>query len=114
MCSIRVDCLGWSEGLGKCGDELGDGHGSYGYDITGWALHRSQLDRAAIVLITGALQVETPDPMLWYRDGMIARGLGANARAKQSLYKALELNDRWHPTQPAEARAVLDSIARGR
>jgi hypothetical protein len=45
---------------------------------------------------------------------MIARALGANARAKQSLHKALELNDHWHPTQPAEARAVLDSIAWGR
>ena len=103
-----------NEVLAKSRAELSERHDIYGYDITAWALHRSQLDRAAIVLMSGALQLGTPDPILWYHDGMIARALGANARAKQSLHKALELNDHWHPTQPAEARAVLDSIARGR
>lgn len=103
-----------AEVLDKSRVELSDRQDVYGYDLTAWALHRSRFDRAAVVLMAGALRLSTPDAMLWFHDGMIARALGDEARAGASLRHALELNDRWHPTQPAEARATLDSIARGR
>lgn len=100
--------------LDRARADLSTRHDIYGYDLTAWALHRSQLDRAAIVLMAGALALGTPDAMLWYHDGMIARALGDNARTRRSLQRAFEINDHWHATQPAEARAVLDSIASGR
>ena len=100
--------------LARARIDLAQRHDIYGYDLTAWALHRSRFDRAAVVVMAGALQLGTPDPMLWYHDGMIARALGDNARTRQSLQRALDINDRWHATQPGEARAVLDSIANGR
>ena len=59
-----------------------------------------------------ARRLSTRDAMLFYHTGMIERALGNTRRASYFLAQALEINPQFHPTQPAEARAVLDSIER--
>ena len=84
----------------------------YGYDLLAWALHKEHRDAEARAAITQARKLGTQDAMLFYHEGMIDRALGENARARYFLTRALELNPNFHPTQPREARAVLDSISR--
>jgi lipoprotein NlpI len=59
-----------------------------------------------------ALSLGTRDAMLYFHAGMIDRSLGDTASARDRLETALAINPSWHPSQPAEARAVLDSLAR--
>ena len=54
----------------------------------------------------------TRDAMLFYHAGMIARALGDTALARARLDTALAINPYWDPTQPGEARALLDSLTR--
>jgi tetratricopeptide (TPR) repeat protein len=82
----------------------------YGYDLLAWALHKEHRDAEARVAMTEARRLGTQDAMLFYHEGMIDRALGEKARARYFLAKALELNPKFHPTQPREIRAVLDSI----
>jgi tetratricopeptide (TPR) repeat protein len=84
----------------------------YGYDLLAWALHKEHRDAEARAAITEARRLGTQDAMLFYHEGMIDRALGENTRARYFLTKALELNPKFHPTRPREARAVLDSIDR--
>ena len=84
----------------------------YGYDLLAWALHKEHRDAEAHVAMTEARRLGTQDAMMFYHEGMIDRALGENARARYFLVNALELNPQFHPTQPREIRAVLDSIAR--
>jgi tetratricopeptide (TPR) repeat protein len=86
----------------------------YGYDLHAWALHAAGRHDDAAVSMQAALALATPDATLWFHDGMIARARGDTSRARASLGHALTLNPHFHPTQPAEARAVLDSLRRGR
>ena len=59
-----------------------------------------------------ALALGTRDAMLYFHAGMIDRALGDTASARARLETALAINPWWHPSQPAEARAVLDSLSR--
>ena len=103
-----------SEVLEKARAELRVRHDVYGYDLTAWALHRAARDRDAARMMREALRLGTPDALLWFHDGMIARSLGENARAQASLEHALAINARFHPSQPDEALATLDSLRHGR
>jgi tetratricopeptide (TPR) repeat protein len=82
----------------------------YGYDLLAWALHRSGRDLEAREPMAKALGLGTQDAMLYYHAGMIDLATGDTASARVRLRRALGINPRWHPTQPAEARAVLDSL----
>lgn len=84
----------------------------YGYDLLAWALHRSGRDAEAREPMARALALGTQDAMLYYHAGMIDRATGDTASAHARLRRALTINPWWHPTQPAEARTVLDSLAR--
>jgi len=84
----------------------------YGYDLLGWALHKEHRDAEARDAMMLARRLSTRDAMLFYHTGMIERALGNTRRASYFLAQALEINPQFHPTQPAEARAVLDSIER--
>jgi tetratricopeptide (TPR) repeat protein len=84
----------------------------YGYDLLAWALHKSGRDAEARAPMTRALSLGTRDAMLYFHAGMIDRALGDTASARTRLETALAINPSWHPSQPAEARAVLDSLAR--
>jgi tetratricopeptide (TPR) repeat protein len=84
----------------------------YGYDLLAWALHKSGRDADALAPMRQALALGTRDAMLYFHAGMIARGAGNRALARARLETALSINPFWHPSQPATARAVLDSLAR--
>jgi tetratricopeptide (TPR) repeat protein len=84
----------------------------YGYDLLAWALHQSGRDAEARAPMARALALGTRDAMLFYHAGMIARALGDTASARARLDTALAINSYWHPSQPAGAQAVLDSLVR--
>jgi tetratricopeptide (TPR) repeat protein len=82
----------------------------YGYDLLAWALHKEHREVEARAAMNEARRLGTRDAMLFYHAGMIERSLGDVNRARYFLTTALAVNPKFHPTQPAEARAVLDSI----
>lgn len=94
----------------QAAEELDTRRDVYGYDLLAWALHKQGRNAEAKAAMTRALRVGTKDAMLFYHAGMIERALGENEAAKGYLRRALEVNPHFHPTQPATARAVLDSI----
>jgi tetratricopeptide (TPR) repeat protein len=98
--------------LANVESELRTRHDVYGYDLLAWALHRSGRDGDARAPMARALALGTRDAMLFYHAGMIARALGDSVAARARLDTALAINPYWHPTQPAEARALLDSLTR--
>ena len=71
-------------------------------------LYRSDQVREALDASINALAMHTRDASLLFHAGMIAAAAGDTALALHRLEQALEINPRWHPTQPAEARAVLN------
>jgi tetratricopeptide (TPR) repeat protein len=86
----------------------------YGYDLLAWALHTRGRNVAARAVMTRALAEGTQDALLFYHAGMIERALGYDAAAHHYLERALRVNPYFHPTHPAVARAVLDTLARSR
>jgi tetratricopeptide (TPR) repeat protein len=96
--------------LAKVSAEIETRRDVYGYDLLAWALHRSRQDAAAEPVMAKALALGTQDAMLFYHAGMIERTLGRDEEARNHLERALQANPYWHPFQPAEARAVLDSL----
>ena len=84
----------------------------YGYDLLAWALHKEHRDAEARAAMIEARRLGTQDALLFYHEGMIDRALGENGRARYFLTKALALNPQFHPTQPRDIRAVLDSLNR--
>jgi tetratricopeptide (TPR) repeat protein len=98
--------------LGKVEEELRTRRDIYGYDLLAWALHKAGRDADAAAPMRRALALGTRDAMLYYHAGMIDRALGDSASARTELQAALAINPYWHPTQPATAHAVLDTLAR--
>jgi tetratricopeptide (TPR) repeat protein len=98
--------------LGNVESELRTRRDIYGYDLLAWALHKSGRDAEARPPMALALSLGTRDAMLYYHAGMIDRSLGDYASARARLAIALAINPSWHPSEPAEARAVLDSLTR--
>ena len=96
--------------LAKVSAEIETRRDIYGYDLLAWALHRSGRDAEAAPVMAKALALGTQDAMLFYHAGMIHRAMGHDGEARTYLGRALEVNPYWHPFQPAEARAVLDSL----
>jgi tetratricopeptide (TPR) repeat protein len=84
----------------------------YGYDLLAWALHRSGRDLDARAPMARALALGTQDAMLYYHAGTIALANGDTVAARSRLQRALAINPWWSPAQPAETRAVLDSLSR--
>jgi tetratricopeptide (TPR) repeat protein len=98
--------------LGNVESEVRTRRDIYGYDLLAWALHKTGRDAEARTPMARALSLSTRDAMLYFHAGMIDRSLGDTASARDRLETALAINPSWHPSQPAEARAVLDSLAR--
>ena len=84
----------------------------YGYDLLAWALHASGRNDEARAPMARALALGTQDAMLYYHAGMIELASGDTAAARFHLERALAINPSWHPTQPAQVRAILDSLPR--
>jgi tetratricopeptide (TPR) repeat protein len=98
--------------LANASRELEGRRDIYGYDLLAWALHRAGRDREARAPMARALALGTQDAMLYYHAGMIALANADTTTARNRLQQALALNPWWHPAQPAETRAVLDSLSR--
>jgi Flp pilus assembly protein TadD len=98
--------------LQKVREELATRRDVYGYDLLAWALHQSGRDADALAPMRRALSLGTRDAMLYYHAGVIELAAGDSTAARSSLASALAINPFWHPTQPATARALLDSLAR--
>jgi tetratricopeptide (TPR) repeat protein len=84
----------------------------YGYDLLAWALHAAGRDQEARAPMARALAMGTHDAMLAYHAGVIALAVGDTTAARIQLRRALAINPWWHPTQPAGARALLDTLDR--
>jgi tetratricopeptide (TPR) repeat protein len=97
--------------LAKVRAELRSRRDIYGYDLLAWALHRSGRDEEARAAMQHALALGTRDALLFHHAGMIERSLGHDDDARRYLEAALATNPSWDPFRPAEARAVLDSLA---
>ena len=82
----------------------------YGWDLLGWALHRAGRDAEAREAMVRALAMGTRDPMLYFHAGVIDAALGRRESARRHLEMALEINPRWHPFQPDEAREILGRL----
>ena len=85
----------------------------YGWDLYAWSLHQRGQSASARQAMTQALALGTVDASLFYHAGMIEHALGHDTAAREYLEKSLDANPFFHPTQPAMARALLDSL-RGR
>jgi tetratricopeptide (TPR) repeat protein len=96
--------------LAKVSEEIETRRDVYGYDLLAWALHRSGRDSEARVPMMRALRLGTKDAILLYHAGVIDLALGDTVAAHRHLTQALSINPIWHPTQPREARALLDSL----
>jgi len=100
------------EVLAKVRAEIATRRDVYGYDLLAWALHLAGRDAEAREASRQALRLGTPDALLFYHAGMIERALGDRPAARRYLERALAVNPYFHPTQPALARATLDSLRR--
>lgn len=94
--------------LAKAREEIRTRRDVFAWDLLGWALYRSGDIREALGASANALAMGTRDASLHFHAGMIAAAAGDSALARRRLNEAFEINPRWHPTQPDEARAVLD------
>jgi tetratricopeptide (TPR) repeat protein len=93
--------------LAKAREEIRNRRDIYAWDLLGWALYRAGDTHAALDASAKALAMGTRDASLFFHAGMIAAAAGDSALARARLREALEINPRWHPTQPDEARHVL-------
>lgn len=80
-------------------------------DLLAWALHKTGDHAAAREASRDALRLGTRDASLHFHAGMIALALGERDEARRHLETALAIDPRFHPADPARARAALDSLA---
>jgi tetratricopeptide (TPR) repeat protein len=98
--------------LAKAREEIRARRDIYAWDLLAWALYRSGHIREALDASAKALAMNTRDASLLFHAGMIAAAAGDTALAHSRLRQALEINPWWHPSQPDEARAVLNTPVR--
>jgi tetratricopeptide (TPR) repeat protein len=95
-------------------DEISVRQDVYGWDQLAWGLYHAGEYQAARAAMQQALRMGTADAVLCFHAGLIERALGNHADAERHLRAALAANPHFHPTFPARARAVLDSVEAGR
>ena len=95
--------------LRKAEDEIAVRQDVYGWDLLAWALHKSRREAEAADAMAKALSLGTRDATLFYHAGMIENARGHRSLARDWLERALAVNPYWHPSQPAEARALLEA-----
>ena len=83
----------------------------YTWDATAWAYYKEKKYKEASDAMQKAVQLGTPDPMLHYHAGMIARAMGRDAEARKELARALELNPRFDARQSRLAQAALRELS---
>ena len=96
--------------LARAREELRTRRDVYGWDLLAWALYRSGEIAPAFEASRRALAMGTRDASIRYHAGTIAAAAGDTALARRHLEEALEINPRWHLTQPDEARTLLERL----
>jgi tetratricopeptide (TPR) repeat protein len=99
--------------LARAREEIRTRRDVYGWDLLAWALYRSGRHAEAATAMDSALALGTRDAMLFFHAGMIDAALGRSEAARGHLEAALATNERWHPFQPAAARATLARLSAG-
>ena len=82
----------------------------YGWDAYAWTLMAAGRADDADAAMVHALALGTHDAVLLYHAGMIAHGVGDEARARILLEGALKLNPGFDPLQAARAQRVLATL----
>jgi tetratricopeptide (TPR) repeat protein len=81
------------------------------YDTLAWALCQNGRYAEAEKAMTEALKLGTQDARFFYHAGMIARGRGDKAGARQYLERALAVNPYFSPRQAQLGRQALADLA---
>lgn len=76
-------------------------------DSLAWVLYKNGKLPEAQAASAKALRLGTPNPLLYFHAGMIAKALGDPATAQTDLHKALTLNPQFHIFYADEAAAAL-------
>jgi tetratricopeptide (TPR) repeat protein len=71
-------------------------HDIYTWDALAWALYKNGKYQEANDAMENAMRPGVRDALLFFHAGMIAGRLGQNARAKDDLQEALNINPRFH------------------
>jgi tetratricopeptide (TPR) repeat protein len=95
--------------LRKAEEEITVRRDVYGWDLLAWALHKAGRDAEAAAAVQRALALGTRDATLFYHAAMIEHALGHRVMARRWLEQAIGVNPYWHPSQPAEALAALET-----
>ncbi len=82
----------------------------YTWDVFAFALYKTGHAREAAEADAHALSLGTPDPVLYFHAGMIARALGEHAKEREYLHHALALNPDFHVLYADVARRDLREI----
>lgn len=82
----------------------------FGHDLVAWALYKRGEHRRAARAMDSALAQGTQDALMHYHAGMILIANADSTRGAHHLRRALALNGYFGVTQPARARAVLDTL----
>ena len=90
--------------------ELRQRHDIYTFDTLAWTLFKAGRLTEAAQNARRALAFGTRDASLYFHAGAIAAAQGQKALAQTDLKRALEINPFFHPTQPAQARAILGHL----
>ena len=76
-------------------------------DSLAWVLYKNSKFTEAKAASDKALRLSTPNPLLYFHAGMIAKALGDTATAQTDLQKALSLNPQFHVFYADQAAAAL-------
>ena len=79
-------------------------------DVLAWALYKTGNYDEARIYSKEALQLETKDALKLFHAGMIAYRLGENAKAKEFLEQALEINPYFSILYSDEAQTTLEYL----
>jgi len=82
----------------------------YTWDVFAFALYKTGRAREAAEADAHALRLGTPDPLLYFHAGMIARALGEHGKERQYFRHALALNPDFHVLYAEVARRNLREI----
>ena len=83
----------------------------YAYDTLAWTLFKANRLDEASQNSKRAIAFGTRDAALLFHAGSIAAAQEQTALARNYLERALSINPTFHPTQPAQARALLARLA---
>jgi tetratricopeptide (TPR) repeat protein len=81
-------------------------------DTLAWCYYKKGRYQDARETIVKALRWKTPDASILFHAGMICQRTGESGEARLYLYRALNLNPRFHPTDAAVAAETLKSLSK--